>query len=63
MPNDFLEAPMGPGVRFNVGRAEPRMPIAGVDMKEGDVGRDVGVDIELDVDTVLMLSRPSPSAD
>ena len=39
------------------------MPIAGVDMNEGDVGRDVGVDIELDVDTVLMLSRPSPSAD
>ena len=38
----------------------PYDPDVGIGKKEGDVGRDVGVGRVLVVDTVLVLSLPSP---
>jgi len=61
VPNeDRLDA--GPVERFIVGNADPYIPADGTGKKVGVAGRDVGVGMELVVDTVLVLSRPSPES-
>lgn len=52
----------GPVDRF-IGRPEAYIPPDGTGRKVGVDGRDVGVGIELVVETVLVLARPSVSPD
>ena len=59
-PNDDRLTAVGPVERFIVGSPEPYKPGVGTGRKVGVAGREVGVGIELVVDTVLVLSRPSP---
>lgn len=61
VPNrDRLDA--GPVEHFIVGNTDPEIPADGTGKKVGAAGRDVRVGMELVVDTVLVLLRPSRKA-